>query len=205
MVDAPRSLQAALGRGLVVEVEAAALLAARFPATVHPLELERLEQTLARLRRRGVGAHRVEALQRQLARHLGVVGDQRLVGHVDDQQLVVEPLGIGEDEAVAVALGLDAVGAQALGPEVEGRSGGDPPDDPVHHPRARPSRGRAGVLEEGQVGAGVPRLVGEKEVVDGRVVLVDGFLDQPQTHHAGVEVDVALGVLGDRGDVVNAL
>jgi hypothetical protein len=75
----------------------------------------------------------------------------------------------------------------------------------VHHARSRASPGGPGVLEEGQVRAGIPALVGVEEVVDGGVVLVDGFLDQPQAHDAGVEVDVALGVLGDRGDVVNAL
>ena len=72
-------------------------------------------------------------------------------------------------------------------------------------PGPGPPRRRAGVLEEGEVGAGVAALVGEEEVVDGRVVLVDRFLDQPQAQHPGVEVDVALRVLGDRGDVVNAL
>ena len=147
----------------------------------------------------------MEPLQRHLLRHFRVVGDQRLVGNVDDRQLVLEPLRVGEDEALALALGLGVVGAQPLRPEVERLGRSDPPDDPVDHPGAGPAQGRARILEEGQVGARVPILVGEKEVVDGRVVLVDGFLDQPQTQHAGVEVDVALGVLGDRGDVVDAL
>ena len=49
MVDAAGALQAALGRRLVEEVAAAALLAARFPAAVDLLELERLEQRRARL------------------------------------------------------------------------------------------------------------------------------------------------------------
>ena len=169
------------------------------------LELERLEQPGARAGRAGVGAHRVEALQGQLARHLGVVGDQRRVGHVGDQQLVVEALGVGEVERVALAPGLDPVRAEAPLPEVERRRGADPPDDPVHHPRPGPPRRRAGELEEGQVGARVALLVGEEEVVDGRAVLVDGFLHQSQPEHPGVEVDVALSVLGDRGDVVDAL
>ena len=37
---------------------------------------------------------------------------------------------------------------------------------------------------------GAALLVGVEEVVDGRVVLVDRLLDQAQTEHAGVEVDV---------------
>ena len=98
----------------------------------------------------------------------------------------------------------DVVGAEPARPKVERLRHADPPDDPVHHPRAgRPDR-RAGVLEEGQVGAGIALLIGEEEVVDGGAVLVDGFLHQAQPHHARVEVDVALGVLGDRGDVVDA-
>ena len=42
MVDAAGALQPALGRRLVIDVEAAALLAARFPGAVDLLELERL-------------------------------------------------------------------------------------------------------------------------------------------------------------------
>ncbi len=55
---------------------------------------------------------------------------------------------------------------------------------------ARPGS-RAGVLEERDVGAGGALLVGVEQVVDARVVLVDRLLDQPQTQHARVEVDVA--------------
>src|SRR5204862_547380 len=40
--------------------------------------------------------------------------------------------------------------------------------------------------------------------VDGRVVLVDALLDEPQAEHGRVEVDVAGRVARDRGDVVNA-
>ena len=81
----------------------------------------------------------------------------------------------------------------------------DPPDDPVHVAGPGPARRHAGELEEGQVGAGAALLVGEEEVVDGRVVLVDRLLDQAQAQHPGVEVDVVLRVGGDRGDVVDSL
>src|SRR6476646_1741899 len=76
---------------------------ARFPGAVRLLELERLEQLGARLRIGAVGAGGVEAAQGDLLRHLRVVGDQRLVLHLDDQQLVLEALGVGEDQAVALA------------------------------------------------------------------------------------------------------
>ena len=42
-----------------------------------------------------VRAHALEALQRELARDLRMVGDQRLVGHVRDDELVLEPLRVG--------------------------------------------------------------------------------------------------------------
>ena len=77
-------------------------------------------------------------------------------------------------------------------------------DDPVHHPRAGPAGARVRVLEEGQIGARRGVLVRVEEVVDGRIVLVDRFLDHPQPQHARVEIDVARRITGDRGDVVNA-
>jgi hypothetical protein len=72
-------------------------------------------------------------------------------------------------------------------------------------PAPAPARRRARVLEERQLGARVALLVGEEEVVDGRVVLVDRLGHQAQAQHAGVEVDVAGGVAGDRRDVVDAV
>jgi hypothetical protein len=48
-------------------------------------------------------------------------------------------------------------------------------------------------------------LVGVVEVVDGRVVLVDRLLDEPEAQHTRVEVDVPGGVAGDQRDVVDAV
>ena len=62
-----------------------------------------------------------------------------------------------------------------------------------------------GILEEGDVRAGRALLVRVEEVVDGRVVLVDRLLHEPQPEHAGVEVDVRRGVAGDAGHVVDAV
>ena len=71
---------------------------------------------------------------------------------------------------------------------------------PAPAPPARDPR----VLEEGDVRAWVAGLVGVEQVIDGGVVLVDRLLHQPQPEDAGVEVDVALRVGGDRCDVVDA-
>jgi hypothetical protein len=74
----------------------------------------------------------------------------------------------------------------------------------VDHPVARAAARDARVLEERQVAAG-PRLgIGVEEVVDGRVVLVDGLLDQSQAEHPHVELDVGGRVARDGRDVVNA-
>jgi hypothetical protein len=75
----------------------------------------------------------------------------------------------------------------------------------VDHPVARAAHRQARVLEEGEIGARIPLLVRVEEVVDGRVVLVDRLLHQAQPEHVRVEVDVSLGVGGDRGDVMDAV
>src|ERR1700680_715170 len=68
-----------------------------------------------------------------------------------------------------------------------------------------PAAGGARVLEECQVRSRRALLVSVEQVVDGRVVLVDGLLDHPQAKHPGVELDVLASVAGDGGDVVYAL
>src|SRR5919108_1106849 len=75
----------------------------------------------------------------------------------------------------------------------------------MDHPGAGAAAGCRGELEEGDVGARAALLVGVEEVVDRRLVLVDRLLDEAQAERAGVEVDVALRVGRDRGDVVDSL
>ena len=74
----------------------------------------------------------------------------------------------------------------------------------MHHPVARTALRRAWILEERDVGAGRALLVGVEQVVDGRVVLVDGLLDHPQPELARVELHVRRRVAGDARDVVDA-
>src|SRR6201746_1197666 len=160
------------GRTVCREVAAAALLAAGFPGVAVTLELERFQQGGAGVGSPAVGADRVEALQGELGRNLGVLGGQRRIGDVDDEQLVVETLRVGEDEAGPVALGIDPPGTETLLPEGQRGLGGDAPDDAVDHPRPGPARGHAGVLEEGEVGARVAGLGRDEVGVEGTVALV---------------------------------
>src|SRR3954452_3090157 len=206
VVDGSRSTDAAL-LGPVEDVAGAALLAAHFPVLLAAaLEAERLfEEAAALLRVVGVGADRLEPLQRVLARNLGVVRDQRLVRGSDHRELVREPFGIGEEQRAGGSLDRDPLAAQTLLPEAERLLGGNPPDDTVHHPGARAPAPRVGVLEGRDVATGLAALVGVEEVVDGRVVLVDALLHEPQPEHPRVEVDVARRVPRDRRDVVDPL
>ena len=75
----------------------------------------------------------------------------------------------------------------------------------MHHACAGAAAREAGVFEEREVRPRRPRLVGVEQVVDGRVVLVDGPLDHPQAEDADVELDVGRRVARDGGDVVDAL
>ena len=206
MMDAPCTLQRLLGRGLIVEILAASLLATSLPAVPTGLaELERFEQAPAGVRSRAVGADRVESPQSQLRRYFGVISNQRLIADRCHKQLVFEALGIGKAQLAIIALGIDAAAAESLRPKVQGILRANPPDDPVNHAGARSAAGCAGILKEGQIGAGAAPLIGEEEVIDARIVLIDGFLDQAQSEHTGIKIDISLGVLGDRGDVMDSL
>ena len=129
-----------------------------------------------------------EAVQPEGEPRFGEVleGIAAAVARIAPRPVVVKEVGFGLDFADVSALrdaGVAAVDVAGAGA-------------PLRHP---------GELEEGELGAGAAVLVGVEEVVDGRVVLVDRFLHQPQTQHPRVEVDVVLSVGGDRGDVVDPL
>src|SRR5919204_52210 len=95
------------------------------------------------------------------------------------------------------------VPVEAFRQEVDRLVGYDSPLDRVHHPGARASLPRPGVLEERDVGARIALLVGVEEVVDGRIVLVDGLLDEPEAERPRVELDIARRVGRDRRDVMD--
>ena len=94
---------------------------------------------------------------------------------VVDDELELEPFRIAEDERP-----IGDRTADARSPELERLFGADAERDDMHHPVAGAAGRRSRVLEERDVRAGRASLIGVEEVVDGRVVLVDGLLDQPQ-------------------------
>ena len=130
--------------------------------------------------------------------------DERSVGRRDDGELEPEALGVVEAEPSRRCAASRSPRRRAGLPEVERLVGGDAEGDRVHHAGAGPATAGARVLEERDVGAGAALLVRVEEVVDGRVVLVDGLLDHAQAEHARVEVDVAGGIAGDAGHVVDS-
>ena len=201
VVHRPGARDARLGRRGVVDVATAAMLASDLPrALALRRELQRLlEEGAALLGIGGVRADLLEALDRELARDLGMLGRQRLVRRLDDAQLEAEALGILEEER-AVGLGQ----TEPIGPEVERLLRAHAQDDAVDHAATGATGPRARILEEGEVHAGTAVLVPVEQVVDGGVVLVDGLLDHAQPEHTRVVVDVRLRVRGDRADVMNA-
>ncbi len=195
-----------LARRSVVRVPGAALCAPDLPFTAaRRLEGKRLlEEPLART---GIGVRTdgVESLERELVRDLRVVGDERLVRGLHDGELEPEALGIVEAQPPVLSLDGDVLVREPLGPEVEGLLRGDAEDDAVDHAAACAARTRVWILEERDVAAGAAFLVCVEEVVDGGIVLVHRLLDETQTEHADVEVDVARSVGGDARDVMDPL
>src|SRR5215204_1036344 len=149
----------------------------------------------------GIRDHCVTGVQTcALPIYLGVPRDERRVAGVVGDELEREALGVAEGQR-AVA----APAADAPLPEVERLLARDPEHDPVDLPVPRAAPCRAGILEEGDVGPGRTGLVRVEQVVDGRIVLVDGLLDEPQSERAGVELDVLRRVAGDARDVMDAM
>ena len=115
-----------VGRRLVLDPAAP-----RVPARQPALEAERLEE---RRRLVPVRANALEALQRQLTRDLGMVGDQRHVRRRRDHEVVSQPVRVRERNEPTRSRQNSTRLLRA-----------DPPDDGVDHPGARPAlRARPG-------------------------------------------------------------
>ena len=84
-----------------------------------------------------------------------MIGGERLVG-LDRSQLQSHALWVGEAKPKTVELGVDALVGEPVHPERERLLGRHSEGDPVHHPGAGLPAREARVLEEGDVGAGLP-------------------------------------------------
>ena len=208
VMDRARALAAVLGGRRVVGDRRAADLAAQLPRV---LAQRRGAEQLARARCRcAAGARCRRARRRSPAApaSAGISGCSALSGVSPPGRTASSwprPSGSAKRRRSPTRSWATPSAAKRSRPEGQRLLGADARDDPVHHPGARAARDGAGVLEEGQLGAGAAALVGVEQVVDAGVVLVDGLGHQPQAEHARVEVDVARRVAGDRRDVVDAL
>src|SRR5690606_22579781 len=71
------------------------------------------------------------------------------------------------------------------------------------HARTSPTLGSAvAPREKRQDGSRASHLVAEVKVIGSGIVKVDGLFDEPQAERPGIKVEIALGVAGDRRDVV---
>jgi hypothetical protein len=131
-------------------------------------------------------------------------GQRRVVAGVNDE-FVGQALGVGEAQTSSVALNRNAAAAEPIGPERERILSSDAVHDAVDHAGAGAAWGCPRVLEERQIRARSGMLVSVEEVVDARIVLVDGLGGQPHPEDPGIEVDVTGRIAGDRGDVMKAL
>ncbi len=125
-----------------------------------------------------------------------------------------------QQEPVEVAEAQHALLAERAVPRFRPLEGHAVPEQPLHPEAERgrrdgegrhgdlPGSGAAGAgagpREEGHHAAGGAGLVREVEVVGARIVEVHGPLHETQAQHARVEVQCALRIARDRGDVVDA-
>ena len=66
-------------------------------------------------------------------------------------------------------------------------------------------RGDIRPWEERNVSSGRSSAIGIEQVIDMRGILVDALLDQPHTQNTNIEIEVLLGIAGNRSDMMNAM
>ena len=205
VVNRPGASEAALGRWLVVGVDAAARSAPRFPA----VSVDGVKPSVSSSR--GLLASGLDEYARTpskpwSASSVGISGCSATSGAsspVDTTSRWRSPSGSSNVRPPSSRPTADELGCESPLPEVERVVRRDAPLDGVNHPRARAPAGGSRVLEERDVRARAPGLVRVEEVVDGRVVLIDGLLHEPEAEDARVEVHVSRRVGRDARDVVD--
>ena len=150
--------------------------------------------------------HAVEAAHRVLGADLRRDPRRAGIGLVRRDQGERQAVGIGQRQRRFVEHGFGLIvrhaePGQALAPEIEAARGHRKAGE--RH-LARTAAGGRQMLpgKERHRRAGRADLVAVVEMIDARVVEVDGALDEAQAQHLGVEVDVALRRAADRRDMV---
>ncbi len=152
-----------------------------------------------------VRMHRVEALQRDARPESRDAPRGAARRRRRDDEPVAEPSGSSNVSAGVVACRLRLRARKPRLPEVERLAPSRRATAPCAPSRAGSAAPDARVLEERDVAARRSVLVRVEEVVDGRVVLVDRLLHEPQPENARVEVDVSRRVAGDARHVMDAV
>ena len=123
-------------------------------------------------------------------------------------QLAEESVGVLEgDDALFIEAGLrvlelDAMLDEPLDPETHGaRQNGEGRDRNLSVALAAPSG--TGPWKESQNRSRIALTISKVEMVSRGIVEIHGSLDEPHAEDAGIEVEILLGVAGDRRDVMN--
>ena len=152
-----------------------------------------------------VGAGALDAEDRVLGRNLGVLGPQRRVAVVGDDELQAQAVVVREGQRPLPKLAGIALAGEPLGPELQRLRRRHAELNRVDHTRPGPAGTRARELEPGEDRSRRALLVGEVQVVRLGRIEVHGLLDHPQAEHVGIELDIPLCVAGDHRDVVHAI
>src|SRR5207245_5293634 len=207
VMDGARAAKSTRLGSRVVDVEGAARVASRLVA-VRPGALETqglAEELMARVTAALKRPHARKALKSEVRGDFRMARDEWLVARRLSDELEAQALRVVEAKPVVFADAIDAGRGQAPRPEPERLIARHSEGGAVDHPCARAAPNQARILEEREVSARAAFLIRIEEVIDGGVVLVDGLLDQPEAHDAGVEQDIPGGVCRDRADVMDSV
>ena len=178
-------------------------------------ETERIgKDLLGRVAGLGPDRHRMDAAYGLFRRHPGRAGPAgaRLGGRITDQ-FQHQSVRIGKGQDLLGAAGHERPAGGSLVLHAVADEPFDPEADRLGQDRERRDRDLSGSVAPGpgagpgkerEEAAGSAGLVAEVEVIGLGVVEVHGALDQPEAEHAGVEVEIALGIPRDGGDMVKA-
>ena len=152
--------------------------------------------------------HTVKTAETFSRRHLRMGRGNARIGFGRCHEFERESVGVGEGQYFLAEPGEGGVGGhtlrlQSFAPESQ-RSRRHGPGDGTRQSRAGPSARQFIPQKEGQQRAGRRGVISVIEMIGAGIVEVDGLLHEAQAEHPRVEVDVALRIRRDGGDVMKA-